>query len=57
MLKFVRGTNKLEVLAQAEYERPGRYTIHIPISPPESMVVVVGMYNEHGQYYEDVVTV
>jgi hypothetical protein len=40
-----------------EYESPGRYTINIPISPPESFSVVVGMYNDHGQYFEDVVSV
>jgi hypothetical protein len=40
-----------------EYESPGRYSINVPISPPETFSVVLGMYNEHGQYFEDVVSV
>ena len=36
---------------------PGRYTIELPLHPPESFLLVIGMTNEHGQYYEDTVPV
>ena len=35
----------------------GRYTIELPLHPPESFLLVIGMTNEHGQYYEDTVPV
>lgn len=52
-----RGTNKLEPLAQSVFTVPGRYTIKIPMAPPESATLVLSMTTEHGQYYEDIVTV
>jgi hypothetical protein len=52
-----RGTNKRSPLASATYDRPGRYSLQVPMSPPESVSLVLGMTNEHGQYYEDVVAV
>jgi hypothetical protein len=56
-LIFTRGTNKVEPLAKAEYSMPGRYTIELPLHPPEAFLLVIGMTNEHGQYYEDTVPV
>jgi len=52
-----RGTNKAEPLAQAEFTVPGRYTIAVSMAPPESATLVLSMTTEHGQYYEDIVTV
>jgi hypothetical protein len=40
-----------------EYSQPGRYTVIIPVSPPEAMTLVLSMVNEHGQRYEDAVSV
>ena len=54
---FTRGTNKLEPLATHEYVSPGRYTIELPLHPPETFLLVIGMTNEHGQYFEDTVPV
>ena len=52
-----KGLNKLSPLVTKTLEAPGRYTILVPLSPPESMVLVVGMKNEYGQYFEDVAPV
>lgn len=52
-----RGTNRKDPIARQEYTSPGRYTIHLPLSPPERTSLVVSMMNEHGQYYEDTVTI
>ena len=52
-----RGTNKLEILAQKDFFVPGRYTIELPLHPPETFLLVLGMMNEHGQYFEDTVPV
>ena len=40
-----------------DFDTPGRYTLEIPVVPPEAMNLVVGMRNEHGQYFEDTVYV
>lgn len=47
----------MEILVQSEYTKPGRYTLNIPINPPESFTLVVGMSNDHGQYFEDIIPV
>lgn len=54
---FTRGTNKVDPLASFEYSMPGRYTIELPLHPPEAFLLVIGMTNEHGQYFEDTVPV
>jgi hypothetical protein len=50
---FSRGTNRAEPILEMVYDSPGRYTVNLPVSPPDSMTLVIGMINEHGQYYED----
>ena len=52
-----KGLNKINPLATKTFDAPGRYTILVPVSPPDSMVLVVGMKNEYGQYFEDVAPV
>ena len=52
-----RGTNTAEVLLTQDFTKPGRYVLQIPVVPPEAMNLVVGMINEHGQYFEDIVFV
>lgn len=52
-----KGLNKLSPLITKTFDSPGRYTIRVPVSPPESMVLVIGMKNEYGQYFEDVAPV
>jgi hypothetical protein len=32
---------------------PGRYSVELLVSPPESTHLVIGMVNEHGLYFED----
>ena len=54
---MTKGTNKQSVLASLEYDAPGRYTVLVPVYPPEIFVLVIGMTNEHGQYFEDTVPV
>lgn len=54
---FTSGTNKLAPLAKAEFSKPGRYTVQVPISPPVSMTLVVSMLTEHGLYFEDALPV
>lgn len=59
--KFVvtisKGTNRAVPLAKAVYSSPGRYTLEVPVEPPDAMLLVIGMTNEHGQYFEDSVYV
>ena len=52
-----RGTNKLDHIISRDYFLPGRYTIELPLHPPESFLLVIGMINDHGQYFEDTVYV
>lgn len=52
-VKITRGLHKATPLVSESFDRPGRYTIFVPVSPPESMVLIIGMTNEHGQYFED----
>lgn len=40
-------------MARETYNEPGRYSLTIPVSPPEEMILVVGMTTKHGLYYED----
>jgi len=54
---FTRGTNKLTPILKVEYSQPGRYTAQLPMAPPEFTTLVVSMFNEHGQYFEDAVPV
>lgn len=54
---ITKGTNRESVLLKASYSSPGRYTVTIPVSPPQVATYCLGMTTEHGQYYEDVVTV
>lgn len=52
-----RGTNRQEVLVRQEYSRPGRYTIQLPLSPPEKTLLVVGMTTDHAEYFEETLVV
>jgi hypothetical protein len=52
-----KGLNKLAPLVSKTYDSAGRYTILVPVFPPESMVLILGMTNEYGQYFEDVAPV
>ena len=57
MVTVSKGTNIASAILQTNFSKPGRYTLKIPVSPPESMNLVIGMKNEHGQYYEEVIYV
>jgi hypothetical protein len=35
-----------------EFTSPGRYSLELPLIPPESFLLVIGMTDEHGQYFE-----
>jgi hypothetical protein len=52
-----RGTNRQEFLLRQEYSRPGRYTIQLPLSPPEKTLLVVGMTTDHAEYFEETLVV
>lgn len=54
---LTRGTNMLEPLGKFEFSSPGRYTVHLGVSPPEAFSLLLGMTNDHGQYFEDQVYV
>lgn len=47
------GTNKLHPLVRQSYDKPGRYTIQMPVNPPVSAVFTLSMTTEHGLYFED----
>ena len=51
---FSKGTNKGHALYTQEYTAPGTYEVRLPVSPPEEMILVIGMTTEKGLYYEDV---
>jgi hypothetical protein len=52
---FTMGTNRQEPLLRQRFSSPGRYTVLVPVEPPDSFLLVLGMTNEHGQYFEDAV--
>jgi len=54
---LLRGTSRSEVLVKKEFSGPGRYKVTLPMSPPETALVVVSLINEHGQYFEDTISV
>ncbi len=56
-VSITKGTNKLAPIFQETYDLPGRYSVSVKMTPPESVALVVGMINEHGQHFEDVVSV
>jgi hypothetical protein len=39
-------------LLKQEYSQPGRYSVELPLLPPDSFLLVIGMTDEHGQYFE-----
>jgi hypothetical protein len=57
MVRVSRGTNIASSILTVNFTKPGRYILNIPVSPPEAMNLIIGMMNEHGQYYEDVIYV
>lgn len=54
---ITKGTNKMEPIFKQEFTSPGRYTVSIPVAPPGEDSLVVGMYTDHGMYFEDHVDV
>mmetsp|Transcript_10831 Transcript_10831/g.20033 ORF Transcript_10831/g.20033 Transcript_10831/m.20033 type:complete len:1046 (+) Transcript_10831:90-3227(+) len=54
---FTKGTNKMEQILREEYHGPGRYSVSIPVAPPGEDSLVLGMYTDHGLYFEDHVDV
>jgi hypothetical protein len=50
---FSRGTSRNIPLFTKKYKSPGRYTVVLPIEPPDTLTLVIGMTNEHGQYFEE----
>ncbi len=52
-VSFTRGASRSDPLLEVEYSQPGRYSVDLPVSPPEAMTLVIGMVNEHNQYYEE----
>ena len=49
------GTNKLNPLIRQTYNKPGRYTLEVPVLPPLASTFVISMTNDHGLYFEDTV--
>jgi hypothetical protein len=56
-VRITKGTNKIAPIYEGTFDRPGRHTVSVHMLPPESVTLVLGMTNEHGQYYEDAVAV
>ena len=56
-VSFTMGMNKMSPLYKNRFTSPGRYTVNVPVHPPDSFLLVLGMTNEHGQYFEDAVHV
>lgn len=54
---FSSGLNRRDHLLKKRYTSPGRYTVLLPVQPPDSFLLIIGMTNEHGQYFEDSVTI
>ena len=54
---ITKGTNKLVPIFQETYDQPGRYSASVKMAPPENVALVVSMANEHGQHFEDIVSV
>ena len=54
---FTKGTNKMEPIYIQEFSQPGRYTVKIPVAPPGEDSLVLGLYTDHGLYFEDHVDV
>ena len=52
-----RGTNKYTPLKSETFYSPGRYTVYLDLDQPDAFSLVVSMINEHGQYFEDIVSV
>jgi hypothetical protein len=52
---FTMGTNRQVPLLRQRFTSPGRYTVLVPVEPPDSFLLVLGMTNEHAQYFEDAV--
>lgn len=48
-----RGTNRQEALVKQEYTAPGRFTIQLPLSPPEKTLLVLAMTTDHAEYHEE----
>ena len=49
--------NKVDPIYKDTYQEPGRYTVQLPITPPDSGLLVISMTTEHGLYFEDTVWV
>lgn len=54
---FSAGLNRRDPILKKRFTSPGRYTVMIPVNPPDSFLLLIGMTNEHGQYFEDSVTI
>lgn len=54
---LTKGTNKMNPIHSEGFSRPGRYTITVPVTPPGEDSLVLGMYTDHGMYFEDHVDV
>jgi hypothetical protein len=52
-----RGTNRQAHIFREVYSRAGRYTIQLPLSPPEKSLLVVGMTTDRGEYHEETLMV
>ena len=56
-VSFCRGTNKATPILVQTFTQPGRYTVILPMAPPEAVTLVLSMINDHGQMFEDAVAV
>jgi hypothetical protein len=54
---FTKGTNRMEPIFKQDFDRAGRYSVSIPVAPPGEDSLVLGMYTDHGLYFEDHVDV
>lgn len=57
VVSFTRGTLSAAPLLREVFDAPGRYTVRVPIMPPDTMILVVSMTTENGQYFEDTAVV
>jgi hypothetical protein len=52
-VSITKGTNRLQPIWKGIFDKPGKYTVFVPVSPPERTLLVISLVSEHGQYTED----
>lgn len=52
-IQLTKGTNKENPLYKTSYSSPGRYTIKLPVNPPDLVLLYITLTTEHGEVFED----